>query len=338
MEGAQTMRKWRSSFAVEFWFILLIMAGYGFIAYMIAVTGSKGYLGHRPPHPGAVVLSYFFGALDLFMGWILLKMFPVVVVTPDGIDVRYLWGRNSNAWSEITDIKIMDRVDFRLLGARQRSAATLLLKDGGRLSIRADAYGNMYQLRQLLFVANRIRQEGASLDMLFSRWKTYGFKTALVDAGDGSLPGEDLERFSGNPWVSGNNILLMVVLLMGLLLIGVGASKAIQHNLLPALLGGLTLSLLLYGGLGTQMYYFLINDRFLLVKNHYFPFRRKVFEWKEIDSVFIDRPGKRSREMVVVAKDFRTFKFSAGSFRRKDWNALEEKGKGMGLSWKEYDL
>ena len=72
----------------------------------------------------------------------------------------------------------------------------------------------------------------------------------------------------------------------------------------PALLIPVGLLLILYCLFGTQMNYFVIDDGCLIVKNHYFPWKSRRLDLREIVEVNIESPYRRSDGLRVLMKDY----------------------------------
>ena len=68
--------------------------------------------------------------------------------------------------------------------------------------------------------------------------------------------------------------------------------------------------------------YFLVTDEYLVIKNHNWIWRNRIFAFEDIREVYIEEDGKWPKTLVVFTKDFRKHEYPASSLRKKQWFGL----------------
>jgi hypothetical protein len=77
--------------------------------------------------------------------------------------------------------------------------------------------------------------------------------------------------------------------------------------------------LLLFFIFGIQMNYFIIYDGKLIIKNHYFFWRQKIYDLNEIREMVIETPYRNSDSLRVITNEYSSTLFGAGSLRNNNW-------------------
>lgn len=94
-----------------------------------------------------------------------------------------------------------------------------------------------------------------------------------------------------------------------------------------------------YSGFGYQMFYFLISNQHLIIKNHFFPWLTKYYNLDDIIEIHFEQPwgyrSRRSKSLRVITKDFKTKLYSAGSLQEKHWRMLQQKFESYGIEVKD---
>jgi hypothetical protein len=79
------------------------------------------------------------------------------------------------------------------------------------------------------------------------------------------------------------------------------------------------------------MNYFIIDNDSFIIKNHYFPWKRKIFSLNDILEMDIEQPNKRSKSLRILTKDYQSKLYGAGSLRQKNWDELRQDLKDIGI-------
>lgn len=73
-----------------------------------------------------------------------------------------------------------------------------------------------------------------------------------------------------------------------------------------------------------MLFYFEISKNFLVVKNHYYFWKKDIYHFSEIkEIVFEGVYGKRPKSLVIITLDFKTERYYAGSLTDKTWLKLK---------------
>lgn len=136
------------------------------------------------------------------------------------------------------------------------------------------------------------------------------------------------ERYAGTWLLSGNGISFCVLSLFAVWLL-----FGMHWNLTVAGKSGFLLAaiLLLYFLFGSQLYYFLVSDRALVIKNHLYPWYNRMFSLVDIRSVAVEDPRPGWVILHITTKDYQAAGFSADSLREPQWKALIQKLRGKGI-------
>jgi len=118
--------------------------------------------------------------------------------------------------------------------------------------------------------------------------------------------------YKGNGLINLNTILLIGCFLYCFIFV---YNQLIEK---PLLSGVFILPTLFFIGFGFQMNYFIIDNESFIIKNHFFPWKKKTFFFNDILEMDIEEPNKRSKSLRILTKDFQSKLYSAGSLRQKN--------------------
>jgi hypothetical protein len=79
------------------------------------------------------------------------------------------------------------------------------------------------------------------------------------------------------------------------------------------------------------MNYFLIDDGYVIIKNHYFPWQFIKFSLNDIESVDIETPYRRSTGLRILFRNFKSKIYGAGTLRDHNWKDLLNDLKLIGI-------
>jgi hypothetical protein len=127
-------------------------------------------------------------------------------------------------------------------------------------------------------------------------------------------------KIAGKPWPSFPAILALVCYLFCLIFM-FWPGNSWQGRLASVSLIGLT-----FYATGKGMFYFLISDHQLIVRNHSFFWFCKIYDFSEISRTGFTKTGKRLniKAFFIAAKKPRYKVFAAQHFNKSDWNELKE--------------
>ena len=68
-----------------------------------------------------------------------------------------------------------------------------------------------------------------------------------------------------------------------------------------------------------SMNYFEVSKNFLVVKNHYFLWKKHVFRLSEIEEIVFEAQPKQANTLRVISSDFEASLYRAGTLRDSTW-------------------
>ncbi len=237
-----------------------------------------------------------FPILSLFLFYSTFQKSPRIILDDEFLTAKYLFNEKIYSWSSIVDIYLSRKENYML----QRMEATSIIFDNGeKLNIWQDVYSNCEEMRSYISK------------------KSFGkIRDPRPNIISNNLRAITRRRYSGNVYTSFNTLLLVgLTIFIGISIKG----KTKSEGLLIIPIGFI---LLLFFGVGSQMNYFLIDEGFLFIKNHYFPWINKQIRLEDIVEVDIETPNKRSTGLRIITKDFNSKLYGAGSLRNKHWEDL----------------
>lgn len=261
-------------------------------------------------------ISPVFGILLMLLllgytSFLIIKRVSLIIISEHEIIVRKLFKKRIITEPEIASINFWGKSDQWFLLGQYAVSTFIHTKDGEVIVIPDLFYRNYAVIKQHIhrcFPGKTIAQ--VTKKTLHDVCPPSSNETRLV---------------AGNPYTCFNSIILAIFFLalifFLLLKTDTGSIFAI----------GITLPLL-YLSLGTQMYFFIIADKDLVIKNHYFPWVRKFYQLDAITAVSFESPHRRSDALRIACKDFTSKQYGAGSLRNNHWALLRDHFEKHGIS------
>lgn len=99
--------------------------------------------------------------------------------------------------------------------------------------------------------------------------------------------------------------------------------------------------IVLYGAimfsiLSNGLYYFLLTDNFLIVKNHHFFWRAHTYRLSDIRNISFEQRGKSPNFIRIVTNDFKMKIYRADSLGKKQWKGLKESFEEKNIKVNDY--
>ncbi|TXE11245.1 hypothetical protein [Algoriphagus aquimarinus] len=236
-----------------------------------------------------------------------IKMSKSIQIDSKGIKVSNLFNKEFISWSEI---KMIELIGKSQIANSPLDATILKLKNGRKIDLIASRYENMPTIRKTL------QQVIECIDAKKPIELNPILETSKVDPiGFVNLSG--MTKYSGNHILSFN----------GLVIYGLNAFTIFMVINSPNHFGLLFLVWIVifgftYGFLGSQLHYFHLDNNYLVVKNHVWPWVNDKYRVDNIKQVSIETPYKRSTSLMVITKDFKSNLYQGGSLRNSTWKDL----------------
>lgn len=195
-------------------------------------------------------------------------------------------------------------------------ATTLNLKSGKQKYIWADNYSNISEIRILLDRAEKLLSENKtemnSLDFKINRngkiLNQINFKNKI--------------EFNGNHFLYANGLLFYGFIVFVLFMFFQNPTRMINNY--KALLFLITVGTVMCSIYSFKMHYFIITEKYIIVKNSIWFWFTKIYEIENIKELVIETPHKQSTSLRIITNDFQSKMYQAGSLRAKTWTELKE--------------
>jgi hypothetical protein len=145
-------------------------------------------------------------------------------------------------------------------------------------------------------------------------------KNKKINVRDKDAVESKLEKFAGNPYTSLNGILFIFIIILNLYIYL--SRKPVIIKLDDFFL--LFLIPVGYFFFGSQLNYFLLSNKRLIVKNHFLFWVNTSYSIDSIAGTSFENVYKRSDALRITTNDNKSNRYSAGSLRSKHWELLRD--------------
>ena len=246
--------------------------------------------------------------LAIWMVYSYWKNSPKITIDKTNLKI----GNETFRLNSIKDVILTGKMPFRFIINFPMEGMAILFNDGRDKILFDDMYANSYEVKSFLEQVIINKQE---------------FKINTPKKVNSSeFRFENTELFQGNQLTSLRGISLWGLIgFFTILLIGKGTSMKLGGVIFFSLFGAFWF--VLHSWL---MHYFELTKNFLIIRNHIFIWKMKVYSFSDIKEVVFETQGKQPNCMRVITNDFRNKLYPAGTLRDKTWlemkKRLETKG------------
>lgn len=254
-------------------------------------------------------ILFILPAMSICLFYSTFQKSPRIIFEDEFLTIRYLFNKKVYNWSSIADIYLSTKENYML---RSSEATSIVFDNGDKLNIWQDIYGNCEAMRSYIAqkASDKIRDPRPSIKL-------------------NNLQLMKERRYAGNAYTSFNTLLIIG---MAILMSTLFKAKPKNEILFLVPIGFI---LAMFIGLGTQMNYFLIDEGYLFIRNHYFPWKKVQIRLDDIMETDVETPNKRSSSLRIITKDFGSRLYGAGSLRNKHWKELMDDLKLIGIPVRE---
>ncbi|WP_299988295.1 hypothetical protein [uncultured Pontibacter sp.] len=193
--------------------------------------------------------------------------------------------------------------------------SSIKLKNGVEYKLFVEHYSNGSKLRVCLNELDKyLRGEKSVFNISVSSKTTIHQRYDL----------EEFTTFKNSPLKSFNNWCYIIVILFCLLTLLFGGITWADNPLAKFGLLFLICSIF-YFALVWQNHYFMISDNFLLVKNAFYPWRKRAFHLSEIDAVSSQLLPKQETSLKIITTDYRIYRYQSSLLDDKQFLSLIRK-------------
>jgi len=240
---------------------------------------------------------------------------PVISFDEKFITVWRLFQKRIFTWDQVTDVILTRQDSLTFLPFGGNEGMKLFFTDEKFLMILGAAYSNMDEIRK--FVTDKLNDKIQFLN----KSRQYDPNNMFIE-----------KKYAGNPFIHLYTFLLAGIVIFFYCLIKVKVGKE-EMLILP-----FAFILIMIIGFGTQMHYFEISNKKLVIRNHYFPWKRKEFNLDEIEEVTKESFHRHSDALRILTYDFQSKLYAAGSLRNKNWEELFNDLASMGIKTNMYNI
>lgn len=293
--------------ALTFGFLFLFALGsfMVFISFDILQKGQPATKEYFMPVFSLVI--YFLAFYMVYSYW---KNSPKITIDKHNIKI----GNQTFYLKDIKDVALTGKMPFRFIIRFPMEGTAILFNDGTEIILFDDMYANSYELKSFLEQVILKKQE---------------FKPTLTnEISKNEIQFEIEETFKGNQFTS-----LRGISLWGL----IGFFTFMLFSKWQSSPIGL---LVFFGAFGTfwfilhswLMHYFGLTKDHLIVRNHNFIWKAKIYRLTDIKEVVFETQGKQPNCMRIITNDFRNKLYPAGTLRDKTWLDLKDKLEAKGVT------
>ncbi|MFN3666825.1 MAG: hypothetical protein ACK4S0_11730 [Sediminibacterium sp.] len=224
---------------------------------------------------------------------------PTITLT----ETQILFNNSGYSLDSITHLVFTGKQSFSYIGSPKMEAIAITFSDLETRYIFDDMYSNLWQIK--LILKQRIIDKIESPTLPLQHNDTHFITdTDFFDTYKGSL------AFS----LRGISLFTIIILALGGML-----SKPIPEILLT-----MTFLIIFWTYVHAQLLYFFdVSEKFLVIKNYIFFWRKKVFRITDIKEVVYETQGRMPYCLRVITKDYKSKLYPAGTLNNPDWKSLK---------------
>ena len=246
--------------------------------------------------PKLILVTLFGLGIIISINIAYIKYAPAIVLNKKGIFIKNKFYN----WNEISSFQLTAKTGTVF---NSGECTILIFKDKTFIEIYDDFYANAIEIK--IFIE----------EILSEKNETIPKQLAAIDI--------DLETFT---LYKGNPILCFTGFSMWVLILFIPLFVMLKNNTIsvsPLLIfNPLTIFWFIFHA--RMMDYFEISDNFIIIKNHYFSWKKKTIRMDEIREVHLFRPYKRSNTLRIIFNDFSTKNCMAASLRTATWLRVKQ--------------
>jgi len=229
-----------------------------------------------------------------------LQLTPRIVFDDEFITVKKLFSTEVYDWNLATEVFLSSN-EFLLFKGRGE-ATVIHFEDGQKFVLWTGPYENEAELRTL--IKERLNDKIKDPVNKFTTINSSFFAQ---------------KKYAGNPFITIYTISILFIFLMPLFMFSQSHVISIQGIFFLAII-----LLLISSAYGTQMNYFVLDGENLIIKNHYFFWKNKVYALSNITEANIEQTGRRARALRIMTNDMESKIFCAGSLWKRQWRELRD--------------
>jgi len=284
--------------------ILLATIGYfiAFLSFLDLNNGKVDSIFKTPIYGTVILFGVIIGSAIHYI-----KIYKAIKIDSKGIKLSNLFNTEFIQWRDIEKIELIGKTQFT---TSPMDATNLILKSGRQINIIASYYENIPSIRKTFEQVVECLETQTPVDLNIKSETLKVHPIGIVDL-------DKMTKYSDNHFLSFNGI-IFYGLNAFLIFMTLNSSNYFGTMfIVSTLIVGLT-----YGFLGFQLHYFYLDDNFLVVKNHVWPWVNDKYRIDNIKLVISEIPYKKSTSLRVITKDYKSKLYSGGSLKNSTWKVL----------------
>lgn len=283
----------------------------GVIKLIIDPYTTKG----EPVGPFFVIILFFVWIVFLYSIYDNLKI-PKITIDNNGILFKTIFSTRKVSWQEISKIDLTDKKNVAFT-TNAEEISTLSLITNEKVFLRTECYSNSAPIRQILEKAIPFIESGKN-ELPINLFETIEQKNIRQQYFENEALW--VSKFSGNSLLNFNAIIIIIGFPIGLFLLTRNTISQYPERL-PILI---IPTIAFYLGFGFQLHYFILSDKYLIIKNNFWFWKRHIYNIEDIKEIVFESPYRTSNSIRVITKNFISKLYPAGSLRIKHWKELKK--------------
>jgi len=247
--------------------------------------------------------------LAIWMVYSYWKNSPKIIIDKTNVKI----GNETFRLNSIKDVILTGKMPFRFITNFPMEGTAILFDNGREKILFDDMYSNSYEVKSFLEQVIINKQE---------------FKTSTIKKiNKNELRFENTEKFIGNQFTSLRGISLWGLIgFFTILIIGKETSMKLGGVIFFSLLGAFWFLLHYW-----LMHYFELTRKFLIVRNHIFIWKMKIYDLSDIKEVVFETQGNQPNCMRIITNNFKNKLYPAGTLRNKTWLEMKKRLETRGV-------
>jgi hypothetical protein len=255
--------------------------------------------------PTKEILMYVMGAAVILFAFYTpvryYKNAPNIEVNKESISIN----GEKHYWSEIETIELTGKQRFKFLMPYIMEGAVFKFKDGTTKYLFDSMYSNAWRIKDFI-------------QQILIEKKRYVIENK-IDIGSSAADFETFDYFKGSPFFSFRGLMIWGFILFVLIL------PFRYSNRDPnGLIGIIVFCFFWFLMNSIFMDYFGVSGHYLIVRNHHFFWKKKMYQLNDIREVTFETAGKMPNCLRVITMDYKTSLFKAGTLNNQKWRDLKQ--------------
>lgn len=248
-----------------------------------------------------IVFSFFFYAVAITIIYKYIIHSRKIIVDKEKIQL----GDKLLFWKDMKNCELGGKKSFGFVGPLE--VATLKFSDKSQHYIFDDIYANGWEIKS--FINNVIIQK--------KEYAVYHQKPIS----DRELQNEIFYKYAGNPIFSFRGLMMWPLIIFILYLtFSSGGKMSLSQKIF--VLVPICIFWFLMNAYSTD--YFEVSKNFLVVKNHYFFWKKKIFRLDNIEELVFETQPKQANMLRIITKDFKRKLYRGGTLKDSTWLELKD--------------